>query len=375
GLVFSNCTSTVASNGVRHVETYHPLGNRVVYVFGQLPLGGAGETLDVPVPQPAKWFAAALKEALARHGIKVSGKARCLVWPQTPAWHSADAVKLGQVLSPPLRDVVRGFMKPSQNLEVDMLLAHVGEKLREANATSLETSEQSGLAALHQFLADAGLPSREVHFDEGSGLSRNNLTTANAIVALLQYMNTRPEAQDFINSLPVAGVDGTLRRRMKNTPAAGNVRAKTGSLRWANSLSGYVTSATGERLAFSLLLNRYVAPPGQSSRDQLDAIAEMLAEFTGRSTDDAASLEKDYAPFGQLILTQLVTAPFPDPARADGHTYHGKFYSAKEHYSDSTVAIFIPKGFRATGPIDFVVHFHGWDNSVAGTLEEYNLIE
>ncbi len=87
------------------------------------------------------------------------------------------------------------------------------------------------------------------------------------------------------------------------------------------------------------------------------------------------TLPEHYARYGELIVTQLASAPFPHPKRAEGHTYQGKFYSAKDHYSDITVAIFIPKGFRETGKIDFVVHFHGWQNNVAGVLERYKLIE
>jgi D-alanyl-D-alanine carboxypeptidase/D-alanyl-D-alanine-endopeptidase (penicillin-binding protein 4) len=98
-------------------------------------------------------------------------------------------------------------------------------------------------------------------------------------------MATHREANAFIASLPIAGVDGTLRRRMRATPAEGNLRAKTGTLRWANSLSGYVTSAAGERLTFSVMLNRSVVPPGRMGRDDVDAIALMLAAFTGRSTE------------------------------------------------------------------------------------------
>jgi len=98
----------------------------------------------------------------------------------------------------------------------------------------------------------------------------------------------------------------------------------------------------------------------------------LLAALAARAAD---SLEQNYAPYGQLISTQFVTAPFPHPARAEGHTYKEKLYPAKAHYSDSTVAIFIPKGFRETGQIDFVVHFHGWNNTVAGTLRTYKLIE
>jgi hypothetical protein len=89
----------------------------------------------------------------------------------------------------------------------------------------------------------------------------------------------------------------------------------------------------------------------------------------------AESWPTNYATLGKLIVTQFVTAPFPHPARAEGHKYHTNFFSATEHYSDNTVAIFIPKNFRATDKVDFVVHFHGWGNTVAGTLEQFKLVE
>jgi hypothetical protein len=82
-----------------------------------------------------------------------------------------------------------------------------------------------------------------------------------------------------------------------------------------------------------------------------------------------------YAGLGELMITRLDSTPFPHPKRLEGHTYQGKLYPAKEHYSDNTVAIFIPKGFRGTGKIDFVVHFHGWFNHVEGVLGQYQLIE
>ena len=151
------------------------------------------------------------------------------------------------------------------------------------------------MGALRDFLQRSGLPADEVRFDEGSGLSRNNLTSANATLALLTFMAKHREADAFLASLPIAGVDGTLRRRLRGTAAEGNVRAKTGTLRWANSLSGYVTSEAGERLAFSVMLNRSIVPPGRFGRDDVDAIALMLARFSGRS-DAAESNSKARKP-------------------------------------------------------------------------------
>ena len=174
-------------------------------------------------------------------------------------------------------------MKLSRNLEAALIFDHLGETLRAAEAPASQTSEESAVVALRTFLQKNALPADEVRLEEGSGMSRNNLVTANATVALLRFMAAHRYAKDFADSLPIAGVDGTLRRRLKGTPAEGNVRAKTGTLRYAHCLSGYVTSAAGEKLVFSLMLNRHVAPPDRTARDELDDIAAMLARFAGQS--------------------------------------------------------------------------------------------
>ena len=89
----------------------------------------------------------------------------------------------------------------------------------------------------------------------------------------------------------------------------------------------------------------------------------------------AADLSQTPSDLGQLITKPFASAPFPHPKRAEGHTYKGEVFSAAEHYSDSTVAIFIPRGFRETGTIDFVIHFHGWRNHVQEVLRRYQLAE
>lgn len=367
-LQLDNQATTLTNGAARHIEAVRFPGEKVVHLFGGLPGGAEPEMADMTVPRPAEWFARALKEALRRNGITLDGAARAVYWPATSPVAN---VKLGEVTSPPLREMVRDFMKPSQNLEADLIFEQVGEAARPTNAPPWRTSEECAVAALKRFFATNGLPVNDVRFDEGSGLSRNNLATANSTVALLQFMSKHRAGQDFEAALPIAGVDGTLRLRFKDTPAFQNLHGKTGTLRWANSLSGYVTSAAGEHLVFSLMLNRYVAPSDEKNSAELDHIALMLAEFSGR-TDEP--LPEQYAAFGKLIVEPFSTAPFPHPARTNGYTYHNEFYSAREHYSDSTVAMFIPRHFRVTDHVDFVVHFHGWRHAVAGTLEEYKLI-
>lgn len=284
GIILINRTKTVARDGDDDLQFYKAPGSKTFCVFGQLPIGGKSEDLDAPVPEPAAWFGAALKDALEQNGIAVDGKVRCVAWPEIPDWSETNLVKLGEVKSAPLRDLIHGFMKPSQNLETDLIFEHVGELSRSPDSSTWRTSEELAVRALEKFLAAKKIPA-DVHFDEGSGLSRNNLTSAEATVALLETMATNQWSQDYFDALPIAGVDGTLRRRMKNTPAYKNVHAKTGTLRWANSLSGYVTTAAGEKLVFSLMLNRYASPPSVSRTGELDEIAVKLAGFTGRSDE------------------------------------------------------------------------------------------
>jgi D-alanyl-D-alanine carboxypeptidase/D-alanyl-D-alanine-endopeptidase (penicillin-binding protein 4) len=284
-LTFSNRTETVERGAARTIQCYHPLGQNVIYAAGQVPVDDAGSTNEVTVHNPAGLFASFFKDALARRGIKVSGKVRTTNWfdRQVQPINCDSLVELGSVQSPPLRDIAREVQKPSQNLYADLLLAHVGEKCRATDSPADETSEALGIGELNKFLAEAGIKRGEVIFEEGSGLSRDNLNTPSATATLLRFMSRHKYAQAYIDALPIAGVDGTLCNRMKGTPAAGNVRAKTGNLRWANCISGYVTTAAGERLAFSLMINRYYEL--RPVRGDLDTAVVLLASFTGRSNE------------------------------------------------------------------------------------------
>ncbi len=286
-LKFVNQTQTVAKGGKRDINLHRPLGENVIYVSGQLAVGETNFTDDVTLHNPAGLFVTFLKEALEKNGIKVSGKVRTMNWidRKTAPLDFSKLVELGCVESLPLRDILREIQKPSQNLYTDMLLSHVAEQLRPADDQKT-MSEDLGIRELNKFLGEVGISRGETILEEGSGLSRNNLTTPNATVKLLTFMSKHKWADVYRDALPIAGVDGTLRNRMKNTAAAGNVRAKTGTLRWANSISGFVTTASGEHLVFSVMLNRYSnTDERRSSRLELDDIAVMLANFSGRSEE------------------------------------------------------------------------------------------
>jgi D-alanyl-D-alanine carboxypeptidase/D-alanyl-D-alanine-endopeptidase (penicillin-binding protein 4) len=283
----SNRTKTVAKGQRRRIELYRPVAQNLVYVAGEMPVDDPGSDEDVTMHNPAGLFVTIFKQALERHGITVIGGIRTVDWKdrEVMALDLKQWLELGTMESLPMRDIVREVMKPSQNLYTDLMLAHVGESVLSAQSPATDRSASSaGIRELNKFLAEAGVKRGDTIFEEGSGLSRDNLTTPNATVALLTFMSHQKSFEVYSNALPVAGVDGTLRRRMKNTPAAGNVHAKTGSLRWANTLSGYVTTAAGEHLVFSMMLNRYRGgDPDRANTADMDAIAEMLAGFTGHT--------------------------------------------------------------------------------------------
>lgn len=87
------------------------------------------------------------------------------------------------------------------------------------------------------------------------------------------------------------------------------------------------------------------------------------------------SLTKRYQHLGEMFVPQFSSAPFPHPNRINGHVYNNKTFSAKEHYNDSSVAVFIPKGFKSTEKINFVVYFHGWNNNINSACAQYKLID
>ncbi|MGH9826518.1 MAG: D-alanyl-D-alanine carboxypeptidase/D-alanyl-D-alanine endopeptidase, partial [Blastocatellia bacterium] len=293
-----NMTTTGPAAGARTLGVYRAVGENTIYVWGGLPIGDPGYGSFVAIHNPALLFVSMLKEVLARHGIVVTGKVRTIDWKyrmSTPAGLSR-LNRLAEVSSPPLAEIVKETLKPSQNLYAQLLLLEAGMSppagSEGAASTSsmpvpagmTQTTEEAGLTALKLFLAKAGVDTRETLIEEGAGLSRSDLVTANAVVTLLGYVHKREYAGVLTDALPIAAADGTLRNRMKSTVAAGNVKAKTGTLHFDHALSGYVTTVKRETLAFSIIVNNYSNQEGRfPSTSDIDRIAELLAGFSGRS--------------------------------------------------------------------------------------------
>ena len=175
-------------------------------------------------------------------------------------------------LSPPLRDVFPYFEKPSQN--------QIGEILFKTLAlvkTGVGTADSARRVVSDQLLAWGAAPDGFAVRD-GSGLSRHDYVTPRTIIHVLDAVRRSPDFKVLYDALPIGGVDGTIRSRMKGTPAEGNVHAKTGTLDKARSLSGYVTTADGRMLLFSALCNNYVVPTRRVD-DVSNALAIRLASM------------------------------------------------------------------------------------------------
>ena len=247
-----------------------PIGFR-----GRFAPGIHGWSAELAVANPAQVFGDLLKRTLERRGVTVTGSVRVV-----HATNGCPATEWDHWTSEPLAHRLALCLKPSQNLHAQLLLAEVGRQAERQSApgtspAALRRHDQWGLAVLPGFLSRVGISDGSVALEEGSGLSRSNRVTPAATVALLRFMATHPQHKVWKESLPVGGVDGTLKNRFKTGHALRNVRAKTGSLRGVHALGGYVTTVGGEDLVFALYANQAQSDP--QARARMDRFVEILA--------------------------------------------------------------------------------------------------
>jgi len=248
------------------VSAYHDTLTSAVIVSGQVAVGDSA-TITLPQHDPNTAFVAALTEALSERGITVERQATAWSESQNP-----NADSLFTVLSVPLKEIMPAIMKPSQNQIAEVFLRALG--LERAGVGTAD----SGRRVVERQFAAWKIPSDAFVVRDGSGLSRSDLISPEAIVSILDAMRRSPNFTVFFESLPIAGVDGTIRTRMRDTPAQGNLRAKTGTLSMVRSLSGYVRTADGRLLEFSMLCNNWTTPQAAVDRVQ-DAIGAALAQL------------------------------------------------------------------------------------------------
>jgi D-alanyl-D-alanine carboxypeptidase/D-alanyl-D-alanine-endopeptidase (penicillin-binding protein 4) len=297
-LTIVNKVTTSPKGTRRDLAVTRDLGQDTVTILGSIPLEDRGYTGAIGISHPAMLFVYLLRSALSQRGVTIKGRSRTQSLDSSlstakNAQHAAQTgttqapVEIATLQSPPFGLIAAQTLKPSQNLYTELILRTLGKlpapppPIPEPPSVG-QTTEDLGIEAVKGFLKTVGIRPEALVLNDGSGLSRDDMITADASIQLLTFMSRHPHAGVFRDALPIAGVDGTLRNRLKNTAAENNLRAKTGSLSSAASLGGYVTTAAGERLVFSIMVNNY--PRDVEPRTScIDPIAVLLASFTGKS--------------------------------------------------------------------------------------------
>ena len=244
----------------------HPADREnVVTVSGVIPLGGAPVVKYASVWRPELMALTLFRDALQAQGVKVA--------EMSTAPAPAGATVVARV---PRRveELVRVALKTSDNLTAESLLKLIG-----LHTGGPPGSGEGGLAAVRGYLERQGIATENLVLADGSGLSRYNLSSAEAMTQLLRGVHRDRELyRIFHEALPVAGKDGTLKDRMKGSCAGGNLRGKTGNMSGVSALAGYVSTADGEPLAFAVTIQNY-AGSGRHAREVQDRIGALLCGF------------------------------------------------------------------------------------------------
>ena len=265
-LSIENRTTTSAEGTRAAVSLSRAPGSRHIVLTGTVPRLGEAWTGTVAAPEPTLFATTLLAEALARQGVTLNGVAVSRD-PLPPSLRP-----LASIRGPAVVEQIRVVNKESQNLHAETLLRRLGLSV------SGDASVEASLRAREAFLKGQNVRVAGTAMYDGSGLSRSDLATVRSEVDLLVAMARHPLAKAFRDSLPVAGVDGTLRKRMTGTKAQGRVFAKTGSLRHVNALAGYVDTLSGRRLAFSIIVNHHTRPSKEAT-DAMDEICTLLVDL------------------------------------------------------------------------------------------------
>ncbi len=246
-LVLDSTVTTGAAGSATNVSFDRLPGRREVLLRGAIAADRkASVTEGITVPDAELYTAHVFTKALQKAGVTV---AAAPVVGRAPAV----TVDLARHQSPPVATLLFRVLKNSDNLYAELLLREIGAQ------TAGDGSAAGGLHGVRAFLKAHAIDDSRLRMYDGSGLSRYDLISPRAVVGLLRAMAYHRHRQPFFDALPIAGVDGTLGYRLKGTPAAGQVRAKTGTYNHHSALSGYVTTRDGDLLAISTILNHCTA--------------------------------------------------------------------------------------------------------------------
>jgi D-alanyl-D-alanine carboxypeptidase/D-alanyl-D-alanine-endopeptidase (penicillin-binding protein 4) len=281
-----NNAKTVAYGQTR-IGVHRPLNSNAVQFFGTIPRSAREFKIYIAIHDPAIFAATLLKEALERRKIRVRGKVRRIdaVARLENPFVESKLIEIAVVQSQPISEILKVINKQSQNLHTELMLRLLGTNHQEAGTLDdyghPKSSAELGNDVRRQFLERIGVDTEVLSLRDGSGLARKNLVTPRSTTQLLEFMLTHPHFNNFYDSLVIAGKDGTMERRMRGSLAADNFRGKTGTLTYANALSGYLTTQKGQMLIISIMGNNYTGP-GRDVTLIIDQICTMLAEYDGR---------------------------------------------------------------------------------------------
>jgi D-alanyl-D-alanine carboxypeptidase/D-alanyl-D-alanine-endopeptidase (penicillin-binding protein 4) len=239
-----------------------------INITGGLAFDASTEEYEIDVIDGAYYTATLFSELLVKHKIGFSGEIHRKKVPQK-------AQILVKHSSKPLSLVVYNINKISDNLAAEMVLKTLAAKQK-----GLPGTAEKGISVIYEYLNELGIDSTTYHLVDGSGVSRYNVVTPHIMIQLLKGIDQDFNIQaEFVASLPLAGADGTLKNRMKNTPAFKKLRAKTGSLKGVRALSGYTTTGDGEKLVFSIMIEHFLTKSSNITKIQ-DKIGALLSDFT-----------------------------------------------------------------------------------------------
>jgi D-alanyl-D-alanine carboxypeptidase/D-alanyl-D-alanine-endopeptidase (penicillin-binding protein 4) len=281
-----NRIMTTPAGTTRRIFFNREPGSTSLTLWGEMPVDDKGANEALAIDDPAAFAAGLFRSLLEKRGITVYGRQRTkhteLAGLSTfsvtataearggegdfPRSMPGQGMVLATFESKPLSEDIRVINKVSQNLHAEILLRLLGRE--KGTAPTID----SGLEVLRGFLTRAGVPSEQYVFYDGSGLSRQNLVTPLSIVTLLSYAAQQPWGNALRESLPLAGVDGSLADRFRGTIAQGRIYGKTGALGGVKTLAGYATTNHGDKIAFAILTNNFNVP----AKKVTDAIDEIL---------------------------------------------------------------------------------------------------
>jgi len=257
-----NQATTAPANSEYQVELQGKLGTSQLQLTGKLPQDIQTDVWQLALPNPTHYFRDTLLATLAENGISVNQV-------QLSESVSIRGKNVMQFRSPPLKTLIQEMNRNSNNLYAESLLKQVMADMPLAE-TKLEMFQQQ--------LTPLGISPDDYHLVDGSGLSRRNLVTPNAIAQLLQGMLKTDNADIFRSSLAVAGVNGTLENRFQSTPLQGNLQGKTGTLTGISALSGYVQPPHYQPLVFTILLN-HSQLSASKQREMIDQMLLLLSRL------------------------------------------------------------------------------------------------